>query len=115
MDFFPAQLVLDMEQAGWASRTVAEATVPYQLKDLDASDKHHEELGNLIHHAWDHAEAEEVPFTVQDCTKIGRKHWESVRQNKLTLSQTTGGNNSTGLVVSGDSGTKTKKKKKKTK
>ena len=61
----------------------------------------------------DCAEAEEVAFTVQDSTKIGRKYWKSVRQNKLTLSQTTGGNNGTGLVVSVDSGTKTKKKKKK--
>ena len=85
------------------------------MKDLVASDKHHEELGNLIHRAWDRAEAEGVPFTVQDCTKIGRKHWESVRQNKLTLSWTNGGNSGNGLVVSSNSGTKTKKKKKKLK
>ena len=71
MDFLIPQLVLDMEQAGWASMTVAEATVLYWLKDLDASDKHHEELGNLIHRAWDRAEAEGVTFTVQDYTKIG--------------------------------------------
>ena len=104
--------VLDMDQSRWASITVAKATVLYWLKDLDASEKHQEELGNLIHRAWDHADAEQVPFTVQDCTKIGRKHWESVRQNKLTLSRTNHGNSGNGHMVPGDSGTKTKKKKK---
>ena len=65
--------------------TVAKATALYWLKDLDASDKHHEELGNLIHHAWDRAEAEGVAFTVQDCTKIGRKHWECQTKQTDTL------------------------------
>lgn len=52
MDSFTAQLFLYMEQDVWASMTVAEVTVLYWLKDLDASDKHHEELGNLINRLW---------------------------------------------------------------
>ena len=91
--------------------TVTEVTVLYWIKDLDTSDKDLEELGKLVYKSWDSAEAEGVAFTVEDCRKIGHKHWESVRQNQLTLSWTNGGNN--GLVVSGDSNTKTKKKKKK--
>ena len=51
-------LVLDMDQSGWASMTVAEATVLYWLKDLDASKKHQAELGDLIHRAWDRADAQ---------------------------------------------------------
>ena len=93
-----------MDQSGWSTLTLAEGTVLYWIKDLDASDRDEEELRKLIHKAWDVTEAEGVPFTVEDCKKIGHKHWESVRHNQLTLSQTNGGNN--GLVVSGDSGTK---------
>ena len=90
---------------------VADATVLYWIKDLDASKKHQAELGEKVHCAWDQAEALKVPFTVQDCMKIGRAHWDSVKQNKMTLSQTTPGNSGNGLVVTSDSGTGTKKKK----
>ena len=85
MDSFTAELVLNMDQSGWSSMTVTEATVLYWIKDLDTSDKDQEELWKLIHKSWDPAEAEGVTFTVEDCRKIGHKHWESVRQNELTL------------------------------
>ena len=87
MDSFTAGLVLDMDQSGWSSMTVAEATVLYWLKDLDATKKHQAELGDLIHQGWDRAYTEQVPFTVQDCVKIWRKHWDNVQQNKMTLSR----------------------------
>ena len=61
--------------------TVTEVTVLYLIKDLDTSNRDQEELGKLIHKAWDVAEAKGVPFIVQDCRKMGHKYWESVRQN----------------------------------
>ena len=91
--------------------TVAEATDLYSIKDLDASKKNQANLGEKVHRSWDQAEAQKVPFTVQARMKIGRAHWNSVKQNKITLSRTTPGNNGISLVVTGDSGTGTKKKK----
>ena len=47
--------------------TVAEATVLFWLKDIDASDKDQEELGKLVNKAWDEAERQGLQFTVEDC------------------------------------------------
>ena len=59
MDSFTAGLVLDMDQSGWASMTVAEATVLYWLKDLDLSKKKQADLVDCVHNAWDAAEAQQ--------------------------------------------------------
>ena len=97
VDSFTDQLILEMEQCQWSSMTVAEATVLFWLKDIDASDKDQEELGKLVNKAWDESEKQGVVFTVEDCRTIAHRHWESVRHNQITLSRTQGGNN--GLVV----------------
>ena len=54
--------------------TVTEVTVLYLLKDIDASDKDQEELGKLVHCHWDKAEKQGIPFTVEDCRRIGHCH-----------------------------------------
>ena len=69
-------------------------------------------MGKLVHKHWDEAERQGVPFTVEDCRRIRHRHWESVRQNQITLSRSQGGKN--GLLVTKD-GTKTKRKRKKAK
>ena len=46
---FSEGLILDMEQSGWVSMTVAEAMVLYWLKDLYASKKNQVDLGDKVH------------------------------------------------------------------
>ena len=58
MDSFTAGLVLDMDQSGWGNMMVAEATVLYWIKDLDASKKNQADLREKLHCAWDQAVAQ---------------------------------------------------------
>ena len=113
VDTFTDQLILEMEICQWASMTVAEATVLLWLKDIDSNDKDQEELGKLVNKQWDEAEKQDVVFTVDDCRAIAPKHWESVRQNQITMNKT---QNVNGLVITkDDEKAKEKKEKKKAK
>ena len=93
----------------WASMTLAEATCLLWLKDIDSSDKDQEELGTLINREWDEAEKQKVVFTVEDCRAIAHKHWESVRQNQITMSKTQNAN----VIVKDDEKAKEKKQRRK--
>merc|ERR1711867_324323 len=109
LDTFTDELILEMGVCEWSTMTVAEATALFWLKDLDSSDKDQEELGKTVNKAWDLAEKNSEIFTVEDCRRIAKLHWEAVRSNEITLSRAQGQN---GLVVTKD-GKTTKRKRKK--
>ena len=70
---FKEHLMLEMDQSGWSTMTVVEATVLYWLKGHDVSKKNHVDLGGKVHKAWNAAEVQGIAFTVHDCLKLAKQ------------------------------------------
>ena len=72
-----------MDQSGWSTMTVAEATILYWLKDLDTWKKNQVDLGDKAHKAWDVAELQGIPFTILHCIKIAHAHCKAEQNNPV--------------------------------